>query len=79
MVRALSRIEAIASTESFSRTSTLHLLKRAAFTWNDGFSVVAPIRITVPHSTCGRNVSYRFRHILKEREKTANMGEKKRQ
>ncbi|TNN54800.1 hypothetical protein EYF80_035006 [Liparis tanakae] len=41
----------IASTESFSRTSTLHLLSRAAFTWKDGFSVVAPIRVTVPHST----------------------------
>lgn len=70
---ALSRIKAIASTEIFSRTSTLHLLSRAAFTWKDGFSVVAPIRVSVPHSTWGRKVSYRYAHILKE---TANMGGK---
>lgn len=60
---ALFRIEPIASTDSFSRTSTLHLLSRAAFTWKDGFSVVAPIKVTVPHSTCGRKVSYRRKHI----------------
>lgn len=76
---ALSRIEPIASTESFSRTSTLHLLSRAAFTWKDGFSVVAPIRVTVPHSTWGRKVSYRYTHILREgkEESKANLGEKK--
>lgn len=72
---ALSRIEAIASTESFSRTRTLHLLSRAAFTWKDGFSVVAPIRVTVPHSTWGRKVSYRY--ILKERKRQQSWKGKK--
>lgn len=67
---ALSRIEPIASTESFSRTSTLHLLSRAAFTWKDGFSVVAPIRIIVPHSTWGRKVSCRWKtHIEWEKRR----------
>lgn len=62
---ALFRIEPIASTDSFSRTSTLHLLSRAAFTWKDGFSVVAPIRVTVPHSTWGRKVSCRRKRRMK--------------
>ena len=68
---ARSRMEPIASTESFSRTSTLHRLSSAAFTWKDGFSVVAPIRVNVPHSTWGRKVSYRYTHKL-------TMGGKKR-
>ena len=39
-----------------SRT-TLVRDSRAAFTSNDGFSVVAPISMTVPASTCGSNAS----------------------
>lgn len=74
---ALPRIEAIASTESFSRTRTLHLLSRAEITWKDGFSVVAPIRVIVPHSTWGRKVSYRQADIKGEK-KTAVMERKKR-
>lgn len=45
------KIVTIASTGSFSRTITLQRLRRAALTWKEGFSVVAPIRVIVPHST----------------------------
>lgn len=45
------KIVTIASTGSFSRTITRQRLKRAALTWKEGFSVVAPIRVIVPHST----------------------------
>lgn len=54
---ALIKIVTIASTGSFSRTITRHRLRRAALTWKEGFSVVAPISVIVPHSTWGRNVS----------------------
>lgn len=55
---ARRNIELIADTLSFSSTRTLQRLSRALFTWNDGFSVVAPISVIVPHSTWGRNVSW---------------------
>lgn len=45
------KIVTIASTGSFSRTITRQRLRRAALTWKEGFSVVAPIRVIVPHST----------------------------
>lgn len=48
---ALIKIVTIASTGSFSRTITRHRLRRAALTWKEGFSVVAPISVIVPHST----------------------------
>ena len=51
------RMVTMASTGSFSSTMTRQRLRRAALTWKEGFSVVAPIRVMVPHSTCGRNVS----------------------
>lgn len=51
------KIVTIASTGSFSRTITRQRLRRAALTWKEGFSVVAPIRVIVPHSTWGRKVS----------------------
>jgi hypothetical protein len=35
----------------------LHRDKSGATTANDGFSVVAPISVKVPSSTCGRNAS----------------------
>ena len=38
---------------------TLQRLKRALLSWNEGFSVVAPISVIVPFSTCGRKVSYK--------------------
>ena len=47
---AVIRILLIASQSSFSRTMTLHLLRSAMFTWKEGFSVVAPIRVIVPSS-----------------------------
>ena len=39
---------------SGSRRNTLHRDSSAALTANDGFSVVAPISVTVPCSTCGK-------------------------
>lgn len=39
---------------------TLQRLKRALLSWNEGFSVVAPISVIVPFSTCGRKVSYKI-------------------
>ena len=45
------RIVTTASTGSFSSTMTRQRLSRAALTWKEGFSVVAPIRVMVPHST----------------------------
>src|SRR6218665_3520661 len=45
-------------TESFSKTNTLHRLSSALLTWNDGFSVVAPINTIVPSSTWGRKASF---------------------
>lgn len=48
---ALIKIVTIASTGSFSRTITRQRLRRAALTWKEGFSVVAPISVIVPHST----------------------------
>lgn len=45
------RMVTTASTGSFSRTITRQRLSRAALTWKEGFSVVAPIRVMVPHST----------------------------
>ena len=38
---------------------TLQRLNRALLSWKDGFSVVAPINVIVPFSTCGRKVSYK--------------------
>lgn len=55
---ARRRIEPIASTDSRSRTRTLQRLSSALLTWKDGFSVVAPIRVIVPHSTWGKKVSW---------------------
>ena len=43
--------------DSACKTNTLHRDKSAPFTSNDGFSVVAPIRIILPFSTNGRNAS----------------------
>ncbi len=40
-----------------SSTYTRQRERSAAITSKDGFSVVAPIRVTVPRSTCGRNAS----------------------
>ena len=48
---ALIKIVTIASTGSFSRTITRQRLRSAALTWKEGFSVVAPISVIVPHST----------------------------
>lgn len=45
------RMVTTASTGSFSSTMTRQRLSRAALTWKEGFSVVAPIRVMVPHST----------------------------
>ena len=42
---------------SASRRNTLQRESTAALTANDGFSVVAPISVTVPFSTCGRKAS----------------------
>lgn len=51
------RMHSISSDDSFSKTTTLHLLSRALFRLKDGFSVVAPINVIVPFSTWGKNVS----------------------
>ena len=50
-------IENMLSPVSFSRTTTLQRLSSALLTWKDGFSVVAPIRVIVPSSTCGSSMS----------------------
>jgi len=60
LFRALCRICSTWSTVSFSSTMTLQRLKRALLSWNEGFSVVAPISVIVPFSTCGRKVSYKI-------------------
>lgn len=54
---ALCNICVTSSTDNLLRTTTLQRLNRALFKLNDGFSVVAPINVIVPFSTCGRNVS----------------------
>ena len=56
--RARRRIFSISSVDSLSKTITRQRLSRALFSLNDGFSVVAPIRVIVPFSTKGRNVSF---------------------
>lgn len=56
-IRACFSIFNTSSALNFSITTTLHLLSSALFKLNEGFSVVAPIRIIVPFSTWGRNVS----------------------
>ena len=48
---------AISSSDSAFSTNTLQRDKRAPFTSNDGFSVVAPISVIAPFSTKGRNAS----------------------
>ena len=57
---ALRRRASISSGSSFCSTITLHLLRRAELIWKEGFSVVAPNRVMVPSSTCGRKVSYMY-------------------
>lgn len=47
----------ISSSDNFSKTKTLHLLRSALLTVKLGFSVVAQIRMTVPFSTYGSKVS----------------------
>ena len=54
---ACFKILTISSIESDFRTNTLHLDKRALLSSNDGFSVVAPIKIMLPFSTYGKNAS----------------------
>ena len=56
---ATARRTIVSSSDSVSRSSTYTRQREssAAITSNDGFSVVAPIRVTVPRSTCGRNAS----------------------
>lgn len=51
------RIVSTLSTLSFSSTMTRHRLSSAEFKLNDGFSVVAPINVIVPLSTCGKKMS----------------------
>lgn len=55
--RARQRICSMSSIDNFSRTITLQRLRRALFSLNEGFSVVAPIKVIVPFSTKGRKVS----------------------
>ena len=50
-------IRTTASGDSGSSTTTLHRERSAPFNSKDGFSVVAPIRITSPVSTYGRKTS----------------------
>lgn len=52
------RITIILSTVSLFKRTTRHRLSRAEFRLNDGFSVVAPINVIKPLSTCGRKMSY---------------------
>ena len=56
-VIALFRSFIISSVDSSFKTNTLHLERRALFTSNDGFSVVAPIRTIDPFSTNGKKAS----------------------
>jgi len=46
-----------ASSASESRRNTFDRERSAAFTEKEGFSVVAPMSVIVPASTCGRNAS----------------------
>jgi hypothetical protein len=55
--QARCRISAIAVSSSGCSTKTFERDKRAAFTSNDGFSVVAPTRTRSPASTRGRKAS----------------------
>lgn len=50
-------ISSIASGGIFSSTITRQRLNSAEFSENDGFSVVAPIKVIDPLSTCGRKMS----------------------
>ena len=56
---ASARRTIVSSSGSVRRSSTYTRQREssAAFTSKDGFSVVAPIRVTVPRSTWGRNAS----------------------
>src|SRR6266542_621858 len=54
---ARSRMLTTSSSESGWREYTRQRERRAAFTSKDGFSVVAPIRMSVPFSTWGRKAS----------------------
>ncbi len=53
----LSSMDTRSSTESGLSTCTEQRLRRGAFTWKEGFSVVAPTRRMVPFSTWGRKAS----------------------
>ena len=61
---AFLRICSTWSTVSFSSTITLQRLRSALLSWNEGFSVVAPINVMVPFSTCGRNVSLNMKRCI---------------
>ena len=55
--KARWRILWMLSPDSLSSTMTRQRLSRALFTWNEGFSVVAPISVIVPSSTWGSRTS----------------------
>ena len=55
--KALDNISIITFGDNLSRTTTLQRLISAVFTLKEGFSVVAPIRVIVPSSTCGSKAS----------------------
>lgn len=57
MGSARFKISKMSSVLNFSSTITRHRLKSAEFKLNDGFSVVAPISVITPLSTCGKNIS----------------------
>lgn len=56
-------ISKIFSVVNFSNTITRHRLSNAEFKLNDGFSVVAPINVIAPLSTCGKNISCHKNHF----------------
>ncbi len=57
LVRAFSKIVSICCSVNCFKTKTLHLESKALLTSKLGFSVVAPIKIIVPFSTCGNKAS----------------------
>lgn len=62
-LRERFNISKIFSVDNFSNTITRHRLSSAEFKLNDGFSVVAPINVIAPLSTCGKNISCHINHF----------------
>ena len=57
MARALPTICVKSSSDKGCNTYTAARDNKAEFTSNDGFSVVAPMKVNKPDSTCGKNAS----------------------